>query len=270
MFADIPESEYDTGPLADIRIPEHLESLHPDLIKNESSAISLAYATKALEDFLEEPWIKPTISGRQGGGVFSFKIESSVGADPFEIAVNKPQIEIDAGFEGESLSLIEGKIGLPETFNLRQLYYPYRNWSKMISKLVRPIILFYSEGVFYIFEYEFANDNIFNSARLIRKMRYMLGDSEIEMEDIIEIHKEVSTVVDDSDILFPQANSLEKVLRLCFFLKCGPKSVDEIAEEFEFEDRQSDYYANAGRYLGLIKKILEESLGSYQSEVKSF
>jgi len=254
VFADIPEGEYDTGPLTDIRIPEHLESLHPDLIRNESSAISLAYATKALGNFLEEPWIEPTISGRQGGGVFSFKIKSSVGADPLEIEVKKPQIEIDAGFEGESLSLIEGKIGLPETFNLRQLYYPYRNWSKAISKPVRPIVLFYSEGVFYIFEYEFTDDNIFNSARLIRKMRYMFGDSEIEMEDIIGIHKEVSTVPDDPDIPFPQANSLEKILRLCSFLKCSPKNVDEIAEEFGFEGRQSDYYANAGRYLGLIKK----------------
>jgi len=254
VFADIPGSEYDTGPLVDIKIPEHLESLHPDLIRNESSAISLAYTTKALENFLGEPWIEPTISGRQGGGEFSFKIKSSMGAEPFKIEVNRPQIEIDAGFEGESLSLIEGKIGLPETFNLRQLYYPYRNWSEAISKPIRPIMLFYSEGVFYIFEYEFTDDNVFNSARLIRKMRYMFDDSGIDMEEIIGIHKEISPVSDDPNIPFPQANSLEKILRLCSFLKGNPKNIDEIAEKFEFEGRQSDYYANAGRYLGLIKK----------------
>ena len=44
------------------------------------------------------------------------------------------------------------------------------------------------------------------------------------------------------------------MIDLITFLSLTPADKFEIAEHFEFDERQGDYYANAGRYIGLIDK----------------
>ena len=63
---------------------------------------------------------------------------------------------------------------------------------------------------------------------------------------------------------FPQANDLDKVVDLLALLRSRaddgsrrrfrPVSKAAIAEHFEFDERQGDYYANAGVYLGLVDR----------------
>ncbi len=61
-------------------------------------------------------------------------------------------------------------------------------------------------------------------------------------------------MVQEPEVPFPQADSFKRVLNLCELLGEGDKTRDEIATEYAFDPRQSSYYTDAGRYLGLIDK----------------
>src|SRR5690606_3564320 len=54
-------------------------------------------------------------------------------------------------------------------------------------------------------------------------------------------------------IPFPQANSFERIINLCELLKQKEFiTKEEITQSYDFDVRQTDYYSNAGKYLGLI------------------
>ena len=90
------------------------------------------------------------------------------------------QTEVDAGYEGENhLVLIEGKnTGVNEVI-IRQLYYPYRKWSEEITKAYgkKVIPLFFEKrGFEYMFwMYEFTDEYDYNSIKLIKTRRYIIG-----------------------------------------------------------------------------------------------
>ena len=60
--------------------------------------------------------------------------------------------------------------------------------------------------------------------------------------------------MDDTSVPFIQANSMERIISLLENLYGNPMTPGQIAELMDFDLRQSDYYYNAGRYLGLFEK----------------
>ena len=65
-------------------------------------------------------------------------------------------------------------------------------------------------------------------------------------------------VVIEPELPFPQADSFERVINLCELLKQrGFISKDDITQNYDFDHRQTDYYSNAAKYLGLIETIRE-------------
>lgn len=72
---------------------------------------------------------------------------------------------------------------------------------------------------------------------------------------------EVATIQEPTGVPFPQANSLDKVIELCRSLDMHDMTLDEIANRFSFTTRQASYYANAGVYLGLTKKVTYPNRG---------
>ena len=59
-------------------------------------------------------------------------------------------------------------------------------------------------------------------------------------------------------IPFIQADSMDRIINLLENLHNNPMTANEIAELMDFELRQSDYYFNAGKYLGLFEKKTED------------
>ena len=60
----------------------------------------------------------------------------------------------------------------------------------------------------------------------------------------------------EPDVPYPQANDLDKVIDIITnFHSAGLTNKPAIAEFFDFDERQGDYYANAGYYLGLLKRV---------------
>lgn len=238
--------------ISKIEFPTFLESLDYNDITSEATAINCAFVTKILHDFTGEDNLFPTVSGRMSSSSFDFNINSSKGL--FKVSVGNSQIEIDGGYEGDnSLNLIEAKNYISDDFLVRQLYYPYKLWNNKISKQVRPIFLTYTNGIFHLREYTFANVNHYNSLVLVKQKKYAVQEGAFNLEIIQQIIDTTKTVK-EPEIPFPQADSFERVINLCELLKQkGSISKEEITQNYDFDARQTDYYSNAGKYLGLVE-----------------
>lgn len=157
------------------------------------------------------------------------------------------------------MSLIEAKNYISDDFLIRQLYYPYRLWSNKITKQVRPIFLTYSNGIFSLREYKFTDVELYNSICLVEHKKYAVREGIINTEAIQNILDSVKTIK-EPELPFPQADSFERVINLCELLKQrGFISKEDITQNYDFDHRQTDYYSNAGIYLGIIEKTRENN-----------
>jgi hypothetical protein len=241
-----------------IDFPTFLESIDYKDITSEATAINCAFVSEILNDFTREKCLYPTVSGRMGSSKFDFNINSDSGR--FKISVDNSQVEIDGGYESDnSLILIEAKNYISDDFLIRQLYYPYRLWNNKISKQIRPIFLTYSNGIFHLREYEFADVELYNSIRLVQHKKYAVQEGTINIETIQYI-LDSTKIVKELELPFPQADSFERVINLCELLKQrGFLSKEEITQNYDFDSRQTDYYSNAAKYLGLIENAMENN-----------
>ena len=258
-FKTYERFENNTEEIIKIGFPEYIESLDYNNITSEALAINCAYITKILEDFLEEEDLVPTISGKMGSGNFEFNINQINGDKTINVIVENSRLEIDGGYEGvNSLALIEAKNYLSDDFMVRQLYYPYRLWKSKISKPVRPIYVVYSNGIFNVYEYRFADDNDYSSIEFVKSKRYSIEETDIDIQDIQSIIDNIDCV-EEPEIPFPQADSFKRIINLCELLEEESKTKKEITENYAFDERQTNYYTDAGRYLGLIEKVKEDA-----------
>jgi hypothetical protein len=248
-FCDFNKEDVEIIP---VEFPVFLESIDYKNIASESIAINCAFVSKILDDFTNEENLFPTVSGRMGSSSFNFAIKSNRGA--VRISVENSQIEIDGGFEGKySLNLIEAKNYISDDFLIRQLYYPYRLWSSKIAKRVRPIFLTYSNGVFDLREYEFTDPELYNSIQLIQHKKYAVRERDISIENIQNVLDNIQ-VSKEPELPFPQADSFERVINLCELLRQkGFLSKEDVTHNYDFDHRQTDYYLNAAKYLGLVE-----------------
>ncbi|MBR0151897.1 MAG: hypothetical protein IJP89_11105 [Synergistaceae bacterium] len=167
-------------------------------------------------------------------------------------------MEIDAAYEGHScMAIFEAKLaksGVFEDFMTRQLYYPFRVWHSRITKPVRPVFFVYSNEVFRLYEYAFDDSDNYSSIKLIRQKNYSVDDTSITSQDIQHVLSRTAIIPESDGVPFPQADKFERVINLCEFLNERDMSKAEITEQYAFDKRQTDYYTNSARYLGLTGK----------------
>lgn len=239
--------------------PDNIQSLDYDNIQSEAVALNCALAAGIIADFLEDDSLVATASGRMGTGSFDFTISETKSTALRNVSVVNAQMEIDASYEGNAcMAIFEAKLArneISEDFMIRQLYYPFRVWHERIIKPVRPIFFVYSNDVFRLYEYVFDDRHNYSSIHLIRQKNYSVEDTAISSADIQNIINTVIIKEESQDVPFPQADKFERVINLCELLDEHDMSKSEITEEYSFNERQSDYYANSGRYLGLIERI---------------
>ena len=252
-FNTYEEVKYDSKiETVSFSIPSFIESIDTDNIYSEATALNTVFAGKVINEILEEEAVQ-TISGRMGTGEFSFDINSHDG--PFNVDVKNSQCEIDAGFESPNkLLLLEAKNFKIDSFNIRQMYYPYRLWKGKVNKEIVPAFFTFSNDIFSFFIYKFNDTNNYNSLELIEQRNFAFAEEPISIDDIFNILREVPIIEEPTDVPFPQANNFERTIDLLGLLMEENLSKDDIASFYNFEKRQADYYANAGTYLGLIKK----------------
>ena len=189
-----------------------------------------------------------------GSGVFDFSINNLGNDSSYTVTVNNSQIEIDAAYEGiRSLALFEAKRDLSDDFLVRQLYYPYRVWKNRVTKPVRPLFLVYSNGIYHIYEYKFADPGNYSSIVLVQQRNYTVEDTTITTDDIQQVlHSSICKV--EPQLPFPQADKFDRVINICELLNDQDLSRNDVTEQYAFDARQTNYYTDAARYLGLIDK----------------
>ncbi|PIR37160.1 MAG: transcriptional regulator [Alphaproteobacteria bacterium CG11_big_fil_rev_8_21_14_0_20_39_49] len=239
-----------------LEFPDNIQSIDFKNITSEATAVNCAYVSGILDHFLEEEDLLPTISGRMSSSKFSFTINNTDNSKaPLYLDVNNAQIEIDGGYEGRNyLSLIEAKNSISSNFIIRQLYYPFRCWENKVTKKIKLIFLVYTNGVFDLYEYQFEEPNNYNSLILVKHKKYSIEELEISINTIEKI-LDKTDIISEPDIPFPQADSFERIINLCELLNENIElTKEEITNTYDFDKRQTDYYTNAGIYLGFIKK----------------
>jgi predicted transcriptional regulator len=237
--------------------PEYIESIDYKNITSEAIAINCAYVSNILADFLEDEELMPTVSGRMSSDTFSFYIRNITTNSNVPVKVVNSQMEIDGGYEGiRQLALIEAKNFISDDFLIRQLYYPYRLWNSKVSKKITPVFLVYSNGIFNLYEYEFQDPENYNSLVLVKQKNYSIEAVEICLDDIVAVLDQVR-YIEEPEVAFPQADSFKRIINLCELLSQGNMTRDDITLNYAFDPRQTNYYTDAGRYLGLISKHKE-------------
>jgi hypothetical protein len=243
-----------TVPVTRVSLPTYIQSLDSNNIQSEAIALNCAVAANIVSDFLQDEDLLSTVSGRMGSGSFSFDIANSKTSTPCRVQVDNSQIEIDAAYEGvRGLALFEAKRDLSEDFLVRQLYYPFRVWQSRITKPVRPLFLIYSNGIYRLYEYAFQDTNNYSSLVLVNQKNYSVEDTAIEITDIQSTLQRVA-VMPEPQIPFPQADSFERVINICELLDEQELSRNDVTEQYAFDARQTNYYTDAARYLGLLEK----------------
>jgi hypothetical protein len=241
-----------------ITFPHFIETLDYQDITSEATAINCAFISRIIHEFTGEDSLYPTVSGRMSSSSFDFKIDSK-DQSFLNVSVGKSQIEIDGGYEGSnSLNLIEAKNYICNDLLIRQLFYPYKLWTRKIKKKVRPIFLTYTNGIFHLREYTFTDSGHYNSLQLVQQRKYAVQDGVINIEIIQQILN-TTVIKDEPEVPVPQADSFERVINLCELLnEKYTLTKEQITQNYNFVPRQADYYFNAGRYLGLLQRKEED------------
>lgn len=232
------------------------ETLDIEHISSESNAINALIISGILDKFLGEYNTVETFNGRMGTGEFDFCIDRFNGKSS-QITVNNAQLEIDGGFENDSsVTIMEAKNVLHEDFNIRQLYYPFRKYRKLVKKPIRLVFAQYTNLSYNLFEYEFSDPNDFSSIRLLRKAAYTFEEDLITADNLWTVWKKTRIVQENPTIPFPQADRIDRILSLIEFLSGRPDGATtaEITIFMGTVERQAAYYPTAGRYLGLFEK----------------
>ncbi|MDR2522107.1 MAG: hypothetical protein LBC93_00150 [Synergistaceae bacterium] len=88
-------------------------------------------------------------------------------------------------------------------------------------------------------------------------------DTTIEITDIQSVLDHVM-IVQEPQIPFPQADSFARVINICELLNEQELSRNEVTERYAFDARQTNYYTDAARYLGLLKKRTSRATPIYE------
>lgn len=261
LYQKIPELDEPVTRMKQVELPDY-ETIDINNISSEANAINVLIISGILDDFLETSGNVSTFNGRMGTGCFDFEVDTYRKIKR-KISVNNAQCEIDGGFENEaSVVIMEAKNVVHEDFHVRQLYYPYRLWRSRVKKPIRLVFSVYSNMIYRLFEYRFATPEDYSSIELVQAKNYSLQDTKISRQNLLEVRRNTAVKTDDNmegtKIPFIQANSMDRVISLLENMYENPMTTQQIAELMDFDLRQSDYYFNAGRYLGLFEKTADD------------
>jgi hypothetical protein len=249
-FQKLPKWQTPGSDVETLSFPKDLETLDFNNLTGEPGVINAAHASEMLTEFCGEQ-VRLTVAGRMRTPDFSYEVDTFNGT-PHTISVDRAQIEIDGGYEGsKAFYVFEVKNHSASNFNLRQLYYPFRTWLPRIKKPVVPIFLTLSNDVFDFYKFDFDNPLNYSSAKLTSHKRFMLQHSPPAEKDLVQKAKEGLGRRTPHTVPFPQADDFEKVIDLVSIMLSSPKTVDELSTYYGFDPRQSDYYFNAAKFLGL-------------------
>jgi len=142
--------------------------LDTSLIGNsEMQHLDFAYASSLVRTFLDDETLVLTIRGRKYTPEFSFRVGNQT------LKVVSVQTEVDAGYEGkEQVALIEAKNSQTNNTIIRQLFYPFRQWSHHTQKNIKTLFFEKRNQFYSLWQFEFSDINNYNSISLANCCQY--------------------------------------------------------------------------------------------------
>ncbi|KKP41454.1 MAG: hypothetical protein UR31_C0029G0003 [Parcubacteria group bacterium GW2011_GWA2_33_14] len=165
-YVDIPDIEGDAE-IYNTKLDFDLDTTK--IGNSEMQHLDFAYASSLIRTFMEDPSLVLTIRGRKYTPEFTYKVGNNT------VETKGVQTEVDAGYEGkDKVVLIEAKNSSTKNTIIRQLYYPYRQWSEHTKKNV--FLLFFEKRVdeYLIWQYEFTDKNSYDSITLVKSRKYKI------------------------------------------------------------------------------------------------
>lgn len=219
-------------------------------LTKEPLAIDVVRVSSMLESFTHEEGLALTIRGRSGTPQFNFQFDGAT--KTHTVSVNRAQVEIDSGYEGDRVWLVEAKIGEPEDFLVRQLFYPWRLWKALTPKEVIPVFLTYSNRSFGLFRYRFQDESRYHSIELVEKRWYTL-DAPEAVPPLDGLYRPTRPATPPTDV-FPQADTLGTVVATVELYADEAITTLEVSEFLGFDQRQGAYYTAAAEWLVLVER----------------
>jgi hypothetical protein len=171
--------------------------------ESEQVYLNYAYSTGLIERFAQIPLPNPPSQIRVNTPEFNVNIDNC------NIHVNRAQIEIDAITESlKTIVIIEAKIGMPGSFNIRQIYYPFRTFHDK-KKRVRSFFFCVEpkQSLYMFWEYTFNPYSSLESISLIHSKHY-----KILVSNVPSI-KQFTDVRARKDLIIPQADDVNKIIQ---------------------------------------------------------
>lgn len=219
---------------------------------SESQALDMAHAAGILDDFFQESQARLTIRGRLRSPEFRYRFRCVT--REVELVANGVQIEVDSGFEGEQIHLLEAKLGNRSNFHLRQLYFPLRMWSTLVSnKSVSAVFLAWSNRRISMRSFRFEPLDVYQAIKPVFSIDYLLDEPD-DVPTLAQLVETTPAVVEPAGIPFPQADDMRRVIDIVDAIGSGVSGRASLARRYGFDGRQADYYANAAAYLGLLER----------------
>lgn len=165
-YIDIPEITTKAA-IYKSKLDFELES--SEIGNSEMQHLDFAYASSLIRTFTKDPTLVLTIRGRKYTPEFSFKVGKQL------ITTKSVQTEVDAGYEGKSkIVLVEAKNTSTKNTIIRQLFYPYKQWTENTSKEVFLVFFEKRAREYLLWEFKFTDPDDYNSIKLVRSQKYII------------------------------------------------------------------------------------------------
>jgi len=212
--------------------------------ESEQVFLNRAYSTGLVERFAQLSGLSAPLQIRIDTPTFNFRLGKST------LCVDRAQIEIDAITEShDTLITIEAKIGLPTTFNIRQIYYPFRTFL-LKKKKVRNFLFCFEpiQSTYMLWEYEFNPYDRLDCIRLVQCKKYQIRVSKLlsakQFQNVSPVKEKIK---------IPQADKIEKIIQFPLRIAEDYNTSEKMMGVFGFTNRQSSYYRHAAEILGLVR-----------------
>ena len=250
IYSELPPLE--DADLRVVRFESPHDAVNVAEVTSESLALLVASASRVIDQFAGAD-VELSFFGKVVMKTLDFSV-SKHGGETVRFVGSGMQIELDAVFENDQqMLLVEAKIGRPSDFNIRQLYFPYRHFREKTEKVIRPILMVYSRGVFEFIEFQFADPQNMSSFEIVRTQVVAVLAPDSPLENLKAIAKNPITVFGAEGVTFPQANDFDKVIEVARIASANPLGKEQLGQALGVVGRQVDYYLQAARYIGLVE-----------------
>lgn len=96
----------------------------------------------------------------------------------------------------------------------------------------------------------------------MNQKNYSIEETDIELNDIFQVLHSTPHM-EEPEIPFPQADDFTRVINICELLNEQELSRNDVIEQYAFDARQTNYYTDAARYLGLLERYHDASGATY-------